>query len=267
MVSEQWSRLNVLRHINEKELLAVLLSLTHFRLQLQNKTVLICTDSMVALHYIRKQGGTRSEGLIPLALQLWDFAIRNNMALQVRHVPGKENVIADHLSRLHGIYSHSSYDYIIYKYLLIYFALVEDRVEYVLCEQVFQQIATHYHPTIDLFASRTTAQLSRYVSFYPDCQAQWTNAFSKSWLGELPYIYPPTILLPRVLQKIYYERVRAVIVAPYWPQQTYFVTLQQMAVEPPWILPRKWDLVLCAKTNTPHPLAERLELAVWLVQG
>ena len=103
MVSEYWSRLNVLKHINEKELQAVLLALTHFRLQLQNKTVMICTDSMVALHYIRKQGGTRSEGLIPLALQLWDLAIRNNIQLLVRHVPGKENVIADHLSRLHGI--------------------------------------------------------------------------------------------------------------------------------------------------------------------
>jgi len=137
----------------------------------------------------------------------------------------------------------------------------------VLCEQVFQQIAAYYHPTIDLFASRISAQLSRYVSFYPDCQAQWTNAFSRSWRGEVPYIFPPILLLPKVLQKIYYDQVQAVIVAPYWPQQSYFVTLQQMAVEDPWILPHKWDLVLCARTNNPHPLAERLELAVWLVQG
>src|SRR6266404_8508377 len=63
-------------HINALELLAIMRGLRRFAPTLRGQTVMIFTDNMVSLHYIRKQGGTRSKRLLILALQIWNLAIR-----------------------------------------------------------------------------------------------------------------------------------------------------------------------------------------------
>ena len=61
--------------------------------------VLIRMDNRSAKAYVSKKGGTRSLQLCQLALQLWDWCFENQIMVTAEHLPGKDNIIADALSR------------------------------------------------------------------------------------------------------------------------------------------------------------------------
>ena len=106
--------------------------------------VRLYVDSMTALYYIKKQGGTRSHVLAREAVELWTQSISRDFFLLSPHwISTDQNVMADFLSR--------------------------DRMQHcelMLDRAVFRAIIDHFQvfPTMDAFASRDTAQLPRYVS-------------------------------------------------------------------------------------------------------
>jgi hypothetical protein len=61
------------------------------------------------------------------------------------------------------------------------------------------------------------------------------DAFSlPSWKLGVPYIFPPTQLIGRVLQRLIQEGVEAIVVVPKWPDQSWwgmFVPNARMVVE------------------------------------
>ncbi|XP_015278969.1 PREDICTED: uncharacterized protein LOC107120714, partial [Gekko japonicus] len=67
---------------------------------LLGKCVMVLTDNTTALSYINRQGGTVSQRLCNLAIQLWKLCIDNDIFLVATHIPGHMNVQADHLSRV-----------------------------------------------------------------------------------------------------------------------------------------------------------------------
>ena len=84
-------------------------------------------------------------------------------------LPGKENVEADREYRTFN-----------------------NNTEWSLKEYIFHSIVeTHGMPSIDLFASRINRELPCYVSWKPDPQAQFVDAFSCSWSHEQFYAFPP----------------------------------------------------------------------------
>lgn len=52
------------------------------------------------VHYINKQGGTKSPTLCLQTWELWGLALENNIQLIVSHIAGQRNVLADRWSRV-----------------------------------------------------------------------------------------------------------------------------------------------------------------------
>ena len=89
---------------------------------------------------------------------------------------------------------------------------------------------------MDLFASRTNAQLPVYCSWKPDPAALTVDALSISWKKHYPYVFPPFALIPRCLNKLEEEKVSAVLIAPVWKNQVWFPLLLRSLIYFP-ILP------------------------------
>ena len=66
----------------------------------------------------------------------------------------------------------------------------------------------------DLFATRLTHQLPRYVSWYPDPKAIAEDAFFLNWATLRGYTFPPFNLIPRTLIKVLKDKTIIVLVAP-----------------------------------------------------
>lgn len=83
---------------------------------------------------------------------------------------------------------------------------------------IFQQINLLWDPLeIDLFASRLTNQLPRYVSWKPDPGAEATDAFSLNWTQHRGYAFPPYVLIGRCLKQVIRQQVPSlVIVTQVW---------------------------------------------------
>ena len=94
-----WTRSERELHINVLELRAVILALHHWATVLQGRHVLIATDNTTVVAYINKQGGTHSNLLLRLVVDLFLWLQTQDITPRARHIPACLNVIADRLSR------------------------------------------------------------------------------------------------------------------------------------------------------------------------
>ena len=91
-------------------------------------------------------------------------------------------------------------------------------------------------PTLDVFASRNTARLDRYMTWYPDKQAVAQDALLHPW-DEVSYLFPTVPLLPKVLKMVREQGISAILVCPKWPSALWWPTVLEMMVGPPLLLP------------------------------
>jgi hypothetical protein len=76
-------------------------------------------------------------------------------------------------------------------------------MEWTLHPEIFRQLESLWGiPQIDLFATRFNTQLQTFISPYPDDRAAGEDALSLDWNQMCAYAYPPTALIPKILQKI-----------------------------------------------------------------
>jgi hypothetical protein len=117
--------------------------------------------------------------------------------------------------------------------------------------------------SIDLFASRTNAQLPMYCSWKPDPSVAAIDALLISWTDHHPYLFS----LSRWLEKNR-ENVEAVVIAPVWRNQVWYPLLLQSLQDVPILLPNTMDIILNPQ-GEPHPLVKEghLPLAAWPVSG
>ena len=214
-----WSREETMLHINVLELMTAwfaiqtLVNVTtraHVRFQMDNTT---------AVSYINKQGGTKSCQMVIIAKKIWDWAIKHQVQVSAEHLPGKQNVTADKLSRE-----------------------LNDNLEWSLDREVFCKLIRKagFRPQVDLFATRLNAQVQKFVSWKPDPQAWKVDAFAITWTGIKAYAFPPFCLISRLLQKVHIENMsEMLLIAPVWKTQPWFPTLLSMLVRRPILLPQK----------------------------
>ena len=247
-----WSVEEARCHINVLELRAATLALKAF-LQSQDpqhpplKHIHLRIDNTTALAYINKKGGTRSPALTAQALELWAVALTAGVSLTAQHIPGIQNVVADAASRQ-----------------------IETRTEWTLDRKIFQSICQRFYtPEVDLFASRLSHEVPKYVSRYPDPGALAVDAFLQNWSKWTCLIHPPVVLLPRVLRKIKEDRATAVpLIAQNWTGQPWFPDLIQMLVDRSLMLPqRQFLLFLPFQPTAYHPLWKSLHLTVLPLSG
>ena len=106
-------------HINCLELLAATLAIKSYARERKNIHIHLMMDSMTALTYINKYGGTVSPELNRLTKELWLWCLERGITLQASHLPGVLNCTADEQSRV-----------------------MRDRSDRLLCPRVFSRINT-----------------------------------------------------------------------------------------------------------------------------
>ena len=164
--------------INILELMTVWLAL----LTLNKKyiTIQILTDSSTAVSAIRKCSSTYYH-IAMLAELVWRRAIHMEWNIQIAHIKGSFNVIADKLSRNTVISTEWSFS-----------------------QEDFRLIqALNARLQVDLFATSLNNKLRTFISPCPDQLAAGVDAMITPWeQWEHLYLYPPTNLLSKVLAKL-----------------------------------------------------------------
>lgn len=100
-------------HINYKEAICVILAACRWACHWQNKSVHVYCDSTAAVGMLNK-GSTRSPLMMDYLRVLFWLSATFNFRLKAYHIPGHNNVVADHVSRLHepphllAFYNHLS---------------------------------------------------------------------------------------------------------------------------------------------------------------
>ena len=197
-------------------------------------------DNTTAVACIQHMGTSHSDSCNELTFALWSWCMENNIWVSAAHIPGKDNVIADHESR------HINMD-------------AEWKLNSTLLSEAFQSL--NIFPDTDLFASRLNSQLEKYVSYRPDPVAVVVDAFSLSWRDITFYTFPPFSVVSRVLQKVQQDEALGVLVVPDWPTQARYPVVQCLLAAPPVRLHcRKRRLQLPSQPDAVHPLIQRKRL-------
>ena len=180
VVSDLWSPQEIDLSINVRELLAVDNGLHYFTSQLVDSTVAIFVDNSTAVAYLRNQEGTKSPLLNSVAQRILRWAELVPLVLAPQFIKGKNNVLADALSRPNQVQGS----------------------EWTLKQEVFPKLQRRWPVMLDLFATSLNHQCSLYFSPYHDPKALGTNAFLQTWDGYQVFAFPPWSLIPRVLKKL-----------------------------------------------------------------
>ena len=88
-------------------------------------------------------------------------------------------------------------------------------------------------PDLDLFPTRLNTHLSRFSSWKPDPEAEFVNAFSKSWSDLFYFLFPPFFLGSRCLQTIQRDRAQVLLIVPLWPTQLWYPMLMGILIDYP----------------------------------
>ena len=158
-----------------------------------------------------------------LTVELFLWLESQDIVVRARHIPGCLNVIADHLSRPNQ----------------------PIQTEWSLHPEIVKRIFRFWGtPEVDMFATLSNSHLPRFMSPVPEPRALAVDALSQDWQGRSMYMFPPFLLLSKVVQKLRSTQVAEVIlVAPWWPSQPWFPHLLCLCVEHPLSLPYRQDLL------------------------
>ncbi|XDV14355.1 hypothetical protein PO909_014626 [Leuciscus waleckii] len=231
-------------HVNCLELLAVRLALHRFRALLRGQHVLVRSDNTATVAYINRQGGLRSRRMSQLARHLLIWSQKHLRSLRAIYIPGELNRAADELSRFRPLAG-----------------------EWRLHPQSVQLIWDQFGDAqIDLFASHDSSHCDLFYSLTEGTLG--TDALAHSWpRGLRKYAFPPVSLLAQTLRKIREDEEQVILVAPYWPNRTWFPELVLLATAPPWPIPLRKDLLSQGRGTLWHPHPDLWNLHVWLLDG
>ena len=222
-ISGTWSPLDRQLHISCLELNAVEAALHHWALVLQGHQVMITTDNSTVVSYINEQGGTQSHTLLCLVVKLFMWLQAQNIVVRARHIPGCLNVIADHLSRPNQPIS----------------------TEWSLHPEIVSRIFGVWGTTVaDMFATVSNSHLPQFMSPISQPRALAVDALSQDWQGRSMYMFPLFPLLSKVIQKLRStQEAEVILIAPWWPKQSWFPHLLRLCVDRPLFLPYPGDLL------------------------
>lgn len=201
-----WGDNEMKLHINVKELLAASLGIKALAHDLEDCHIQVKIDNTTAVCYINNMGGTHSVQCNDITKNLILWCKEKRIWLSACHIEGKNNKEADVLSRKINIEGEIS-----------------------LNPDIFKELCSIYGtPDIDLFASRVNNKLDKYMSRFPDSLATGVDAFKYKW-SEFMFIFPPFILINRILAKILRDKpLKVMLIVPNWPTAVWYPKLMKM---------------------------------------
>ena len=228
--------------LQRRSILAVERALRWFAPLLVGSSVAIFADNSTTISYLRNQGRTNSVFLNSIAQRILRWAEDLRVVISPQFIMGRNNVLADSLSRPNQILGS----------------------EWTLKQEVFRDLCRRWPVSIDLFATSQNHRCSIYFSPYHDCNALGTDALLQNWNGWQAYAFPPWSLIPTVLKKLQLSSgVLLIIIAPYWPQRPWFPDLLDLVVDGPVTLPLSRDLLRQPHFHRFHLGVSRLCLHAW----
>lgn len=231
-------------HINYLELLAAWNGLRAFGKSYRGYVILLRIDNKTAIACINKKGSVQHLKLGKITKQIWQWCEEKQIHIFASYIPTKQNRAADKQSRI-----------------------TEIETEYELNENTFRLITKNLgQPTIDLFASCVNKKCERFVSWKPDPDSLYVDAFTLNWKSEYFYAFPPFSLISRVLEKIQSEGARGILVVPFWPSQPWFPLFNKLLNSEPLYLGPDENLLL-SPFRLPHPLYKTLTLMAGRLSG
>ena len=229
--------------INQRELLAVERGFRALCTCLEGRVVAVFSDNMTAVAYLRRQGGTLFPALNVVAQRALRWAEQLNIILMPQFVPGRNNVVADALSRPDQVLGS----------------------EWMLHQDVFNWLCQCWPVTIDLFASSLSHRCSVYFAPVSDSMAAGTDAILQSWDSLQAYAFPPFAMIGQVLAKVRASRsLELTLIAPFWPQRPWF---PELLILPPLPLSSRWDLLRQPHVRRFHQNLSMLRLHAWRLSG
>jgi len=180
----------------------------------EGSNILVSTDNISVMAYINKEGGTHSKDLMTETCSLFNLLMDRGWNLKATYIPGKLNVVADQLSRKGQTLP----------------------TEWSIHQQAIDQVFKRWFvPMIDLFATRYNSKCRMFVSPVPDELAIETDALQMDLEGIQAYAYPPHQILGNLLQKFQKtQNCSLIVVAPYWPKQTWLPLLNRLSSQSPY---------------------------------
>ena len=125
---------------------------------------------------------------------------------------------------------------------------------------VFNAVALKLgRPDVDLFPSRLTHQVTRYLSWREDPNSWAMDALQQPWTNMILYAFPTFNLIGRVLRKLQKERVCATLIAPIWQSQPWYPLLLRMLIMDPILLPQSPELLTNPQGEI-HPMLQNHSL-------
>ena len=234
----RWTAEEACYHINYLELKAILLGLQALLRDTQNAHIRILSDNTTAVGCVNNQGSTHSKSCNEITRKIWEWARGQDNWLSCVHIPGVENVEADHASR------H-----------------FKDDIEWALADGVFQQLCQAWGtPTVDLFASRLNKKGEKFYSWRPDPESAGVDAFAFDWSQDFCYAFPPFCLVGKMLQKFETDMAEGIAIVPYWPSQPWFTQIPKWLVDFPYFIPVNHHELFLHSRDKVHPLAGQLKL-------
>ena len=207
-IQGQWSKEDMLLHINSKELLALVLAVESDIIPAKG-IIALFTDNIAVYYCIKNQGSNRSAVLQKLTERLFQTVEEKELLLVPSHLAGLLNVTADALSR----------DTVL-------------PTEWSLNQETFQDLLCQidFVPEVDAMATPWNAQLQQFICPFPHPLASGRDFFlTKLECWKSMYIFPPPKTLLKVLEKMNNYQGRAIVIAPNTPAQPWFPILRQKA--------------------------------------
>ena len=240
-----WTKTQTFKSINQRELLAVLLGILSFADLLRGKHIQVVTDNISTVAYLNHMGGPSQE-LSQIDRAIWVKCTSIGLTLEAKHLAGKLNTHADHLSRINP---QSTYSWSMHP-------------------RIFHEIDRIWGPhTVDRFADITNFKCKIYNSLFFDPLSAGVDALAQlDWTNHNNFVNCPFALIPKVLQVIISQRASATLIAPYWPSQPWFPILTKLLVRSPLRLPRQKCMWILGKN--PEPLKNRgWKMYAWRISG
>ena len=246
-VSGQWPERLKVNHINWLEMRAIALVLRHFLPVIRNSHVMLHTVNTTVAAYIHRQGGDKVPILDGGGLgspQLGSEKQRDAISFSHKRQPERYSRQAQ---KKGSSYAHR-----------VVLSPVSDRSHQT---DVGDPV---YRPVCH---GGKNFKFPVYVSPCPDFQAWAVDALSLSWDGMFAYAFPPSPLIPKVLQKIQTTQCRVILVAPLWPSRSWFSLLTSRLYDFPRKVPAKFDLLKQPKSTIFCKNVQSKNLHVWPFPG